>query len=146
MILDNILWYQTISINIIYSIKYNWLSIAIIFKPFFWYNWPSFYPIILSMDEIHVLYDQRNIDEMPGPHTVYSQIKSVISEMVSLSFYAFILWQHRILQNWLFQRRWLPQYMKEIMIIFFQSHSLRFHLTCTSQLYLLNLGKRHCNQ
>ena len=47
-------------------------------------NWlpPANCPILISMDEIHVLFNLRGHDTEP-PHTLYSRLKSVLSEGAS---------------------------------------------------------------
>jgi hypothetical protein len=47
-------------------------------------DWPdkSQCPIIISMDEVHVLFTTRSQDRFP--HTLYSRFKSVVSELVSV--------------------------------------------------------------
>jgi len=47
-------------------------------------DWPdkSQCPIIISMDEVHVLFTTRSQDRLP--HTLYSRFKSVVSKLVSV--------------------------------------------------------------
>ena len=40
----------------------------------------SFCPILQAMDEVHVLFERRNV-ERQSEHTLYSRLKSVLSEM-----------------------------------------------------------------
>jgi hypothetical protein len=45
-------------------------------------DWPiTSYSLLISMDEIHVLYDQR-IADAESNYTLYSRVKSVLSELV----------------------------------------------------------------
>ena len=57
------------------------------------HGWPGrsgFCPILISMDEIHVLYDPRNV-EIRSPYTLYSRLKSALRGGVSSSFCTIIL-------------------------------------------------------
>jgi hypothetical protein len=50
-------------------------------------DWPATKtcPILISMDEIHVLFEQR-AEDLQTPHTLYSRLKSVLSRAVSSPF------------------------------------------------------------
>jgi hypothetical protein len=55
-------------------------------------EWPhdGFCPIIISIDEVHVLYAERSDDKMSS-HTLYSRFKSVVSELVGYDFCLLVL-------------------------------------------------------
>jgi hypothetical protein len=45
-------------------------------------NWPEkIFPVVLSLDEVHPLFRTR-FEDTPGSHTVFSRLKSVLSELV----------------------------------------------------------------
>ena len=81
------------------------------------------FPIIISMDEVHVLFIVRHQDTWP--HTLYSRLKSVVGELTFV--YSFSpLWQ-------------IPC-AKDLKIVFYHPHLQSFRLTFTSSRNLLLLG------
>ncbi len=48
-------------------------------------DWPSFCPLLISIDEVHVLYTSRGTDS-GSKYTLYSLLKSVLNEGVKYDF------------------------------------------------------------
>jgi len=51
-------------------------------------EWPTTktFPILISLDEVHVLYERRSLDQDTGEHTLYSRFSSAMSWLVDCNF------------------------------------------------------------
>ena len=98
------------------------------------FDWVARYcPLLILTDKVHILYAHRPQDT--EDYTLYSHVKSVISEAVLLNQRPILLLQQTTTPNlarFASQKMWQTHSMKEMMNYFFQPHSQSFHLTLIS--------------